>query len=81
MHSVVYFRILIANGDTKGYGAVKVKGMQIRTRADQEMIEKAIKRKTGEKCVEVYNWKVIGTINDKMAKTREGRESKNGDKK
>ena len=46
----------------------EIDNVRIKTKEDQKRIERIIEKKLGYKKVSVFNWKIIGTVSDKIGK-------------
>lgn len=45
-----------------------IKNVRIKTERDRKKVERIIERQLGYEKVRIFNWKIIGTISDKIGK-------------
>ena len=51
----------------------EIKNVRIKTIEDRHNIERMIEKQLGYKKVTIFNWRIIGTISDKIGEKENGR--------
>ena len=51
----------------------EIKNCRIKTTEDRHKVERMIEKQFGYKKVTIFNWRIIGTISEKLGENRNGR--------
>lgn len=51
----------------------EIKNRRIKTTEDRHKIERMIEKQLGYKKVTIFNWRIIGTISERLGENRNGR--------
>ena len=59
--------------ETGKTNVAEIKNVRIKTIEDRHKIERMIEKQLGYKKVTIFNWRIIGTISDKIGEKENGR--------